>query len=374
MYVLSEEDDLNAKISSLHMIVDIIQKPNVVKVNHSKSMEKRIESRLNVREKGTLPAQTQPNPKGQYEASNVNIEQAKIVTTLRNGKMIETPMKVHEPEKYLKLKGGDCHSDTENENSDVDKKMHAPFPHRLLSTKPLADNKDILDVLQQVKVGIPLLSVIKQIPSYAKFIKDLCTVKRKHNMQRKAFLMEQLGLGESKPTSVTLQLRTDQLKYREGNGIMNLSFGNMAVELNIFDAYKDTLEASLINLWEFDEDGSIEEVNSLLDSSPLLDIDKWRSRFESLPISETNPLPSSIEFSKLDLNPLPSDLKYVCLGQNETFLVIISAELNEEQEAMLLDVLRKHKSALGWTIADLKGIEPSIFTHKINMEENARPC
>ena len=186
------------------------------------------------------------------------------------------------------------------------------------------------------------------------------------------------------------------------NGIMNLSFGNMTVELNIFDACKypsgnddihevsmidtivheklshleakDALEASLLNLLDFDEDGSIEEINSLLDSSPLLDTDKWRSRFESLPISETKPLPSSIEFPKLDLKPLPSDLKYAFLGQNETFPVIISAELNEEQEEMLLNVLRKHKSAIGWTIADLKGIDPSICTHKINLEENARPC
>ncbi|XP_026399757.1 uncharacterized protein LOC113295641 [Papaver somniferum] len=326
--------------------------------------------------------------------------------------------------------------------------MHAPFPHRLMFTKPPTGYKDILDVLQQVKVNIPLLSVIKQIPAYAKSIKDLCTIKRKHNVQKKAFLTgqvsvilkhntppkykdpgcptiyfiigkfvikqalldlgssvnllpfsvyEQLGLGELKPTSVTLQLAERSVKVPIGvaedvlvqidkfyypvdfivldtqpvvnasneipiilgrpflatanalincqNGIMNLSFGNMTVELNIFDACKypsgdddihevsmietivqeklshleagDALESSLLNLLDFDEDGSIEEVNSLLDSSPLLDTDKWRSRFESLPINETKTLPSSIEFPKLDLKPLPSDLKYAFLGQNE---------------------------------------------------------
>ncbi|XP_026445208.1 uncharacterized protein LOC113345749 [Papaver somniferum] len=293
-----------------------------------------IESRLNVTEKGTLPSQTQPNPKGQYEANNANIEQAQVVTTLRNGKVIETPMKV--------------------------------------------------------KVKIPLLGVIKQIPVYAKFIKDLCTIKRKHNVQKNALLTEQLGLGELKPTSTTLQLAERSVKVPRGvvedvlvqidkfyypvdfivldtqpvvndsneipiilgrpflatanaliscrNSIMNLSFGNMTIELNIFDACKypsgdddihevsmnetimqeklshlesrDALESSLLNLLDFDEDGSIEEVNSLLDSSPLLDTNKWRSRFESLPNSETKPLPSSIEFPKLDLKPLPSDLKY----------------------------------------------------------------
>ncbi|XP_026399093.1 uncharacterized protein LOC113294940 [Papaver somniferum] len=153
----------------------------------------RIESRLNVREKETFPAQTQPNPKCTFEVKNSNLEQVNAVTTLRSGKVIETPMKVNEPEKSPKPKGADCHSDTGNENSDVDKKMHAPFLHCLLSTKPLDDNKDILDVFQQVKINIPLLSVINQFSYYAKFLKYLCTVKRKHNVQKKAFLTEQVS-------------------------------------------------------------------------------------------------------------------------------------------------------------------------------------
>ena len=33
-------------------------------------------------------------------------------------------------------------------------------------------NFEILDVLKQVKVNIPLLDAIKQIPSYAKFLKE----------------------------------------------------------------------------------------------------------------------------------------------------------------------------------------------------------
>ena len=32
-----------------------------------------------------------------------------------------------------------------------------------------------------------------------------------------------------------------------------------------------------------------------------------------------------------------------------------------------------HKNALGWTIADIKGISPLICTHKIYLEENAKP-
>ena len=38
-----------------------------------------------------------------------------------------------------------------------------------------------------------MLDAIKQVPSYAKFLKDLCTVKRKLNVKKKAFLVEQVS-------------------------------------------------------------------------------------------------------------------------------------------------------------------------------------
>ena len=38
---------------------------------------------------------------------------------------------------------------------------------------------DFLKTFRRVEVNIPLLDAIKQIPKYAKFLKDLCTHKRK---------------------------------------------------------------------------------------------------------------------------------------------------------------------------------------------------
>jgi hypothetical protein len=35
--------------------------------------------------------------------------------------------------------------------------------------------------------------------------------------------------------------------------------------------------------------------------------------------------------------------------------------------------LKEHKEAIGWTVADLKGIDSSICTHRIHLEEGARP-
>jgi hypothetical protein len=49
-------------------------------------------------------------------------------------------------------------------------------------------NSKILETFKHVRINIPLLDAIKQAPSYAKFLKDLCTVKRKLNVKKKAFL------------------------------------------------------------------------------------------------------------------------------------------------------------------------------------------
>ena len=56
--------------------------------------------------------------------------------------------------------------------------------------KGIRNALDILEVLRQVKVNIPLLDMIKQVPTYAKFLKDLCTIKRGLNVNKKAFLTE----------------------------------------------------------------------------------------------------------------------------------------------------------------------------------------
>ena len=60
------------------------------------------------------------------------------------------------------------------------KKSTSPqFPQALKNKKKAINQAEILDVLRQVKVNIPLLDMIKQVPTYAKFLKDLCTVKKR---------------------------------------------------------------------------------------------------------------------------------------------------------------------------------------------------
>ncbi|RVW86138.1 hypothetical protein CK203_037968 [Vitis vinifera] len=72
------------------------------------------------------------------------------------------------------------------------KRTSPPFPQALHGKKGIKNASKILEVLRQVKVNIPLLDMIKQVPSYAKFLKDLCTIKRGLNVNKKAFLTEQV--------------------------------------------------------------------------------------------------------------------------------------------------------------------------------------
>ena len=75
-----------------------------------------------------------------------------------------------------------------------DKATHIPptlYPHRLRASKKVNNHYEIYELFKQVKLNIPLLDAIKQIPSYAKFLKDLCTVKRKLGVNKEAFMTEQ---------------------------------------------------------------------------------------------------------------------------------------------------------------------------------------
>ncbi|KAI5343456.1 hypothetical protein L3X38_011332 [Prunus dulcis] len=99
----------------------------------------------------------------------------------------------------------------------------------------------------------------------------------------------------------------------------------------------------------------------------------FRPPLEPLVSSSTKLEPSIITPPKLELKPLPNHLKYTYLGANETLPVIIAASLTSHEEDSLIEVLKEHKTALGWTIADIKGISPSMCMHRILMEEDSKP-
>ncbi|XP_073119687.1 uncharacterized protein [Henckelia pumila] len=99
---------------------------------------------------------------------------------------------------------------------------------------------------------------------------------------------------------------------------------------------------------------------------PLIDAIKQLSK-------ENYPPNARIQAPVIKLKTLPNHLKYVFLGEGETLPVIISNSLEAEQEEQLVKVLKENKTAIGWTIADIKGISPSTCMHQILMEDGANP-
>ena len=98
-----------------------------------------------------------------------------------------------------------------------------------------------------------------------------------------------------------------------------------------------------------------------------------RNYFKSLGEGAKTPVPSIEQPPKMEQKPLPSHLKYAYLGVESTLPVIISASLTALEEEKLLRVLRDHKHALGCSLADLKGIRPSMCMHRILLEDGHKP-
>ena len=136
-----------------------------------------------------FPSQTQQNLRGMHEIGsasdlNVRIDEFKALVTLRSGTKLRPA--VPDPAK----KAPTVVEPREEEPSAGEEVKHnvpPPFPQALRKRKKSVNQTQILEVLRQVKVNIPLLDMIKQVPTYAKFLKDLCTVKRGFNVNKKVF-------------------------------------------------------------------------------------------------------------------------------------------------------------------------------------------
>ncbi|XP_038681378.1 uncharacterized protein LOC119982204 isoform X1 [Tripterygium wilfordii] len=66
-----------------------------------------------------------------------------------------------------------------------------PFPQQFQKQKKDRHMLDIMELFKKVHINIPLLDAIKQIPSYAKFLKDVCTNKRKFAEHERVMLNEE---------------------------------------------------------------------------------------------------------------------------------------------------------------------------------------
>lgn len=83
-------------------------------------------------------------------------------------------------------------------------------------------------------------------------------------------------------------------------------------------------------------------------------------------------VPSIVKPPELKLKSLPKHLKYGYLGDKNMLPMIVATSLDTYQEGALLNILKWHKKAIGWTIADIKGINPALCQRKIRLEEGKK--
>ncbi|XP_023742598.1 uncharacterized protein LOC111890746 [Lactuca sativa] len=138
-------------------------------------------------QRGKLPSQTEKSP-------NVS------AITLRSGKtlgesnpkrvsrekedevIIVDPSKVVPPKELVVPNIGQPESSINTIKPLV---IPPPFPSRLAFSKKIEEENELFETFRKVQINIPLLNAIKQIPSYAKFLNDLCTKKRKFKANEK---------------------------------------------------------------------------------------------------------------------------------------------------------------------------------------------
>jgi hypothetical protein len=80
------------------------------------------------------------------------------------------------------------------------------------------------------------------------------------------------------------------------------------------------------------------------------------------------------QVAEVNHKPLPKGLKYEILGPNMTYPVIVSDELSPEENDMLLNLLKKHKKVIGYSINNIKGLSLAFRTHRAYYGESMQTC
>ena len=453
---------------------------------------------LTERQPGSLPSNSE------VKSRRDGNEHVKAVT-LRIGKELESQLQppVVEQLETEEITPPERKDDADKEQpqekqsseTSVETKASIPVPYQQRLKKHKLDKQftKFMDVFKKLHINIPFADALDQMPSYVKFMKDILSQKRRLAdfetvnlieecsaiLQRKLpqklkdpgsftipctignaiferalcdlgasinlmplSIFKRLGLGEARPTTVTLQLADRSLKHPRGiiedvlvkvdkfifpadfivldmeedkeipiilgrpflatgramidvqRGELKLRVQEEEVKFNVFEAVRHPAESDTCFMADIVE----AIVSSQRDLTNLVEISlvenepenlskeaeeyvKWmdsfghnrRKYFESLGEGVKTPVPSIEQPPKMEQKPLPSHLKYAYLGVESTLPVIISASLNVLEEEKLLRVLRDHKQALGWSLADLKGIRPSMCMHRILLEDGHKP-
>ena len=190
------------------------------------------------------------------------------------------------------------------------------------------------------------------------------------------FLVTGRAMIDVRKGELKLRLQDDEVTFSVFKAMRHLTESDACFLVETIEAIVlsqsgpiDPLEASLV---QSDSENLSEEaaeyVNWMNSFEP-----NGRKYYEPLGENTQMPIPSSKKPPKVEQKPLPCHLRYAYLREACTLPVTISASLTASEEDKLLRVPRDHKDAIGWSLADLKGIRPSMCMHRILLEEGNKP-
>ena len=176
--------------------------------------------------------------------------------------------------------------------------------------------------------------------------------------------------------ALKLRVQDDEVKFSVFNVVRHPAESDTCFMIEVVEAIvpsqsglTDPLKASLVHNAKEELSEGAEEYVKWMDSFQP----KRKKYYELLGENTQTSVPLVERPPQLEQNPLPSHLRYAYLGESSTLPVIISASLTAVEEEKLLRVLRDHNSAIGWSLADLKGIRPSMCMHRILLEDGHKP-
>ncbi|XP_058755631.1 uncharacterized protein LOC131628841 [Vicia villosa] len=441
----------------------------------------------NSQQRGALPSATVTNPKDHNNVSAIVTRSGKGKGVVKNNDEEEEPLL----EVDLEIKENEVEAEevvvmepTPKEKA-VEQKPTVKLPFPIRNKKKGQHEKNFekfLEMFKKLEINIPFLEALEQMPTYAKFMKDIISKKRTIDRDpiiltetcsailrgmkipvkkkdrgsvtilctigdrsfKKALIdlgasvslmplsiYKRLGIGNVQDTRMTLQFADHSVKrpyvivedvlvkidkfvflvdfvilemtedeeisiilgrpfLETGRCLIDIEEGTMT--LKVYDEelkidvrntmkYKDDIATSqhievidqictnedslktqqlplerVLSLSICDKDEAVDEkeveVVAMMEASPIFKSSR-QNRWEDLRqplVEEKKEEPKK----GAELKQLLENLKYVFLDAESRCPAIISSHLERLQEVKLVEVLKKHKSAMGWSIEDLK--------------------
>ncbi|KAL0443922.1 UNVERIFIED_CONTAM: hypothetical protein Slati_2114900 [Sesamum latifolium] len=206
-----------------------------------------------------------------------------------------------------------------------------PFPKRFTKSKKEEEEKEIFETFRKVEVNIPLLDAIKQIPSYVKFLKELCTNKGKLKGNERGFLrVGHEGRQFPNSTSILLErpfLKIARTKIDVHSGTLTMEFDGEIIRFNIYDSMRyptDIPTALLVDVLDplvqsFATTNNKDHVKFAIEES--LTPEQVKALEESM-VVDIGIIESIFELGAL--SPLPLNLAFIEMPQSRTKLLHLS--------------------------------------------------